>query len=377
MRDVNYSVGRTGVITPVAVLKPVECGGVTISSATLHNFDEVLRLGVKVGDTVVIERAGDVIPKVVKVVVSARQGNEQDINPPDEWPVCHSKAHKDPEEVAYRCTNPSCPAQLREKLLHFGSRDAMDIDGLGDAVVDQLLSSGLVRDMGDLYILEKPQLVGLKVFSDKKGVHKKADKLLEAISASRKRLLARLVYALGIRHVGEKSAELLAEHFKTMDALAAAEKTVLEEIPEIGPVIAEEIYGFFNSPEVSALLFKLKTIGLNFTQHGAVTRVARTLEGKTFVFTGELETMPRTRAKELVRERGGKEIAAVSASTDYLVAGAKPGSKFAKARELGVKILTESEFLELVRSSGGADAVSEPAGPPESVRSKPEQRELF
>lgn len=379
LRDVNYSVGRTGVITPVAVLNPVECGGVTISSATLHNFDEVARLGVKIGDTVVIERAGDVIPKVVKVVTTSRQSTEQEILPPKECPVCHGAVHKDPEEVAYRCDNPSCPAQLREKILHFGSRDAMDIDGLGDAVVDQLVESGLVLDFGGLYILEKAQLVGLKVFSDQKGVHKKADKLLAAIGASRHRSLARLIYALGIRHVGEKSAELLALHFRELEILAKATAQQLEEIPEIGPVMAQEISAFFAAPQVEELLRKLKAVGLNFHQTEHSRLADRTLEGKTFVFTGELETMPRTRAKELVRARGGKEVSAVSASTDYVVVGAKPGSKAEKARELGVKLLTEREFLDLVNAQGL------PAAPsaellPESEQEPPEaphQPELF
>ncbi|MDD4003735.1 MAG: NAD-dependent DNA ligase LigA [Elusimicrobiaceae bacterium] len=371
LRNVYFSVGRTGVITPVAELNPVECGGVVISSATLHNFDEVARLGVKTGDTVIVERAGDVIPKIVKVVTTSRQGNEQEVLPPQQCPVCHGAVQKDPEEVAYRCANPSCPAQLREKLLHFGSRDAMDIDGLGETVVEQLVSTGLVHDMGDLYILEKAQLAQLKAFSDQKGVHKKADKLLAAISASRGRTLARLIYALGIRHVGEKSAELLASHFKTMDALTAASAQQLEEIAEIGPVIAGEINAFFSAPEAKALVFKLKTIGLTFTQDAAASAAARTLEGKTFVFTGELSAMPRSRAKELVREHGGKEVSAVSAATDFLVTGEKPGSKLAKARELGVTVLTEREFMKLVNPQQSA------ANPETGRHARPDQPELF
>ena len=359
LKDVIFSVGRTGVVTPVAELQPVECGGVTISSATLHNFDEIARLSVKIGDTVVIERAGDVIPKIVKAVLSARTGNERDVKVPDECPVCAAKVHKDPDGVAYRCTNPSCPAQLREKLQHFGSRDAMDIDGLGAAVVEQLTAHKLVNDFGDLYILEKPQLAALKVFSDQKGLFKKADNLLAAIAKSRTRPLPKLIFALGIRHVGEKSAQILADYFLSMDALASADRESLEHIPEIGPVIAEEIFSFFRTPQVGALLTKLRAIGLNFTHTAPPPSGDRPLDGKTFVFTGELAALSRAQAKALVAELGGREISSVSAKTDYVVAGEKPGGKFTKARSLGVKIITEQEFIALTKKPEPGKDVSQ------------------
>jgi DNA ligase (NAD+) len=341
VRSVWFSVGRTGVITPVADLEPVKCGGVTISSATLHNFDEIKRLGLKTGDRVVIERAGEVIPKIIKVVTGARTGDEKEILPPTRCPSCGSGVFKDGEAVAHRCLNPSCPSQLRRSLLHFASRSAMNIDGLGESSVEQLTERKLVIKFSDIYRLKKEALLGLPLFKDKK-----ADNLMAQIEASKKQPLSRLIYALGIPHVGEKNARVLAEHFKTMKALTLSGLEDLGRISEIGPVIARSITDFFSEKNLRELLRELEDLGLNMTEPER-NRGSR-LEGKTFVFTGELNGLTREEAQAKVRELGGKEVSAVSAKTSYVVAGENPGSKYAKAKKLGVTILSQEEFLKLI-----------------------------
>ena len=339
---VEHSVGRTGVVTPVASLKPVSCGGVTISSATLHNYDEVDRLGVKVGDWVLIQRAGDVIPKVAKVIESRRSGKERAIKPPTKCPACGGTIAKEKEEeVAYRCLNPSCPAQLERSILHFGSRTAMDIEGLGEVAVEQLVGRRLIRDAADLYHLREQDLLGLELLAEKK-----AEKLLQAIDASRTRGLARLLYALGIRHVGEKAARDLAEQFSSMDKLLHAEETQLEQIPGIGPVVAREAVQFFRQPQTKALIKQLEAAGVKMTE--AVHTGSRLLDKMAFVFTGELSRMSRSQAEALVRQLGGQASSSVSRLTDYVVAGDSPGSKLEKAKKLGVKIIEEAEFTKLI-----------------------------
>lgn len=342
VKNVIYSVGRTGTVTPVAELEPVACAGVTISSSTLHNFDEVKRLGLKVGDTVVIERAGEVIPKVVKVVVSARTGKEKEVHPPEKCPSCGAAVFRDEEEVAYRCANPSCPAQLRGALLHFGSRNAMDIDGLGEVEVNRLLDEKLVSDFSGIYKLREENLIR-KGFKDKK-----AENLLKEIAESKKQPLSRLIYALGIRHVGEKMARTIVGRFKTMEAVMKAPLEELSRVQDVGPVIAEAVFNFFRQKEVIKLIGELKSAGLNFKEPESAAGAGTEFSGKTFVFTGELKSMPRSQAQEKVRELGGKDSSSVSAKTSYVVAGENPGSKIEKARSLGVKILTEEEFLELI-----------------------------
>jgi len=341
VKDVWFSVGRTGVITPVADLEPVKCGGVTISSSTLHNFDEIKRLGLKIGDRVIIERAGEVIPKVVKVIPGARTGKEEDVLPPSKCPCCGSEVFKDDEVVAYRCINPSCSSQIMRSLLHFASRDAMNIDGLGESSVEQLTGKKLVAAFSDLYRLKKEDLLGLELFKDKK-----AGNLLAQIEASKKQPLSRLIYALGIPHIGEKSARGLAEHFKNMKALMNSGFEDLSRVSEIGPIIARSITDFFGETQVKGLIAELERLGVNMTEPERAK--GSKLEGKSFVFTGELKSLTREEAERLVRELGGKEVSSVSSKTSYVVAGENPGSKYDKAKKLGLKILTEKEFHELL-----------------------------
>jgi DNA ligase (NAD+) len=339
---VAHSVGRTGVITPVAQLEPVACGGVTISSATLHNYDEVERLGVKVGDRVIIQRAGDVIPQVVTVIDSRRTGAEHAITPPARCPVCDGAIAKDKEEqVAYRCINPACPAQLRQLILHFASRAALDIEGLGEVVAEELVTRRLVRDASDLYRLTEQELRSLPLFAEKR-----AQKLLEAIRASRTRGLSRLLYGLGIRHVGEKVARDLAERFGTMDRLMQADRETLDEMAGVGPVVAEAVAQYVSQPPTQTLIKQLEAAGVKMTE--AAPRGPKPLAGQTFVFTGGLSRLTRAQAEELVRQLGARAASSVSRATDYVVAGSDPGSTFEQAKKLGVTILDEAKFEQLV-----------------------------
>ena len=338
--DINFQVGRTGVITPVAILKGVECGGVIIKHATLHNFDEIERLGVRVGDSVLIERAGEVIPKVVKVV--QRRGRKAVVIPKI-CPACSAKVVKEKEEdVAYRCINPSCPAQLERSILHFASRTAMDIEGMGEAVVKQLVDLKIIRNFADIYIrIDKESLLKLELFKDKK-----ADNLLKAIEKSKERPLSRLIYALGIRHVGEKAAYVLAQRFKTMENLLKAKKDELDSIYEVGQVMAQSIVDFFKESNTVRLIENLENAGLNFKEP-VIEAQSERLAGKTFVFTGELKELTRRQAEELIRRLGGSASSSVSSNTDFVVAGEDPGSKYNKARALGVKLIDEKAFKEM------------------------------
>ncbi|MDD5237795.1 MAG: NAD-dependent DNA ligase LigA [Candidatus Omnitrophica bacterium] len=337
---ININVGRTGVITPTAELKPVECAGVIIRHATLHNFDEIKRLSIKVGDRVLIERAGDVIPKVVKVIESRAK---KPFPIPVTCPVCSGKVIKEKEEdVAYRCINPLCSAQLERNLLHFSSRTAMDIEGMGEAVVKQLVKLKLVRNYADIYKLSAADLLKLELFKDKK-----ANNLLSAIEKSKDKPLSRLIYALGIRHVGEKAAFVLAGHFKILDDLIRAKKEDLENIHEVGPVMAESIIDFFSQGPTKEVISELKKSGLNFKEVGFSTKKT-SLSGKTIVFTGELKGYSRSDAEELVRKFAGNPSSSVSKNTDFVVAGENPGSKYEKAKKLGVKVIDEKEFSRLI-----------------------------
>jgi DNA ligase (NAD+) len=342
IEKVEFSVGRTGTITPVAKLKPVFCAGVTISSVTLHNFAEIERLGLMEGDHVLIERAGEVIPKVVKVNRDQRPADARPIKPPKDCPACGGKVIKEKEFVAYRCDNPSCPAQLKRLLLHFASRPALDLQGLGEAVVDQLVDSGRIKDVAGLYELKKEDLLKLELFADKR-----AENLLAQIEESKRRPWERLIFGLGIRQVGEKTAETLGQLYD-LDGLAAASEGELTKIPEVGPIVAASIHGFFHSPETKRLLARLQAAGLNFKRSEKKPTGAK-FAGRTFVFTGELETMTREEAEEKVKTLGGKASGSVSAKTAYVVAGAGPGSKLRKAAELGVKVLSEQEFRALIQ----------------------------
>lgn len=339
---INFQVGRTGVITPVAELDPVPCAGVTIKHATLHNFDEIERLGVKEGDRVLIERAGEVIPKVVKVV---RNAGKKALAIPKACPVCSGKVIKEKEEdVAYRCINPSCPAQLERGILHFSSRGAMDIDGMGEAVVKQLVELKVLRNFADIYHkINKEVLLKLELFKDKK-----AQNLLDAIEKSKQQPLSRLIFALGIRHVGEKAAFVLAQRFRTMDGLLKSRKESLDEIYEVGEVLSASVVDFFKQPQTIKLIGDLRRAGLNFSEPASGVK-STLLAGKALVFTGEMKSFSRRQAEELVRSLGGNAVSTVSKKTDFVVAGEEPGSKFSKAKELGVKIINEEQFKEMIK----------------------------
>lgn len=344
VKNITVNVGRTGIITPVAELEPVECAGVTISHSTLHNFDEIKRLGIKIGDTVLIERAGEVIPKVVKVIESKRTGKEKEFRVPTKCPVCAGPIVKEKEEeVAYRCINPSCPAQLARGLIHFAKREAMDIEGLGESVVEQLVERKMVSDFADIYFLKKEDLLKLDLFAEKK-----AENLLKAIDTSKNQPLGRLLYAIGIRNVGEKAAQVLAERFETMDNLMKAKIEDLTSIYEVGPVMAESVVNFFHQEGTKKLIEKLKKAGVRMEEEKKKIG-PRPLSGKTFVFTGEMKSFTRSEAETKVKELGGNPTSSVSKKTDFVVVGENPGSKYTKARELGLKILNEEEFINLVK----------------------------
>jgi len=340
VKDVSFQVGRTGTLTPVAMLEPVEVGGVTVSRSTLHNMDEIERLGLRIGDTVIVERAGDVIPHVINVV---KEGNpRREIVVPEQCPECGGKIHKDPEEVAYRCVNASCPAKRRESLLHFAGRHAMNIDGLGEKIVDQLVNKGLVKDFADLYELKLEDVAALERMAEKS-----AQNLMEEIKASKNNSLARLIYALGMRFVGERTGQLLADHFSSLPKLAEAGVEELVEVPEVGPKVAQSIADFFSEPANQKLIERLKDEGLRMTEKRQAPE-DMSLAGKTFVFTGALARRSRDEGGAEVMRHGGKVSGSVSKLTDYVVVGADPGSKHAKARSLGVTILNEDDFEKLL-----------------------------
>jgi len=339
--DIKVNVGRTGVITPTAELRPVECAGVTIRHATLHNFDEIKRLNIKKGDWVLIERAGEVIPKVVKVVKGLGKENFQI---PKHCPACNGKVVKEKvEDVAFRCINPSCPAQLERGLIHFASRSAMDIEGMGEALVEQLVRKGLVKDFADIYSLKKTDLLKLDLFKDKK-----TQNLLDAIEKSKKQPLSRLIFGLGIRHVGEKGAYVLAQKFKDLNNLIKAQAQDFDAIYEIGSVMANSIVEFFRQENSRQLIKKIQNAGLNLEEKTA--SIAKSaLTGKSVVFTGELKNLTRTQAEALVRQFGGVPTSSVSKNTDFVVSGENPGSKNGQAKKLGVKIINEEELQEMMK----------------------------
>ena len=340
VNDIRVQVGRTGTLTPVAVLEPVQVGGVTVSRSTLHNMDEIERLGLQIGDTVLIERAGEVIPHVLKVVKEAR--DRRPFRMPKNCPECGSKIHKDEEEVAYRCVNAGCPAKRRESLLHFASRHAMNIDGLGDKIVDQLVDKGLIKDVADLFALKLDTLAELERMGEKS-----AQNLLDEIEESKKSPLARVIYALGIRFVGERTGQLLAEHFSSLDDFATASEEQLMEVGEVGPKVAAAIAEFFSESANRQLIKKLEKAGVRPVAEKRTVKSDK-FAGKSFVFTGGLTNRSREEAQELVKQHGGKISGSVSKKTDYVVVGTDPGSKHDKAKELGVTILSEPEFEKLL-----------------------------
>ncbi len=342
VRDIVIQVGRTGVLTPSAYLEPVQCAGVTISRATLHNFNEVKRLGIKKGDRVLLERAGDVIPKIIKVVEHSKEKNAE-LKIPERCPECGGKITKIKEEdVAYRCINPSCPKQLERGLAHFASRGAMDIEGMGEVVVVQLLNKKFVHDFADIYFLTKENLLELELFADKR-----AENLLAAIRKSKTQPLSRFLYGLGIANIGQKAAYLLAQRFLKIDALLKAKKEDLESIYEIGGVMAESVVKFFSQPATRQLIEKFKKAGLVLKEETVATASGK-FGGKKFVFTGELDELSREEAAAMVKKMGGDVLDSVSKKTDYIVVGQNPGSKYNKAVNLGLKILNEKEFKEMI-----------------------------
>jgi DNA ligase (NAD+) len=340
VNDIIVNVGRTGTLTPVAMLEPVQVGGVTVSRSTLHNMDEIERLGLQIGDTVLIERAGEVIPHVLKVVKPGK--NRKPFRMPKHCPECGSTIHKDEDGVAYRCVNAACPAKRKESLLHYASRHAMNIDGLGEKIVDQLVDKGMVKDVADLYALKLDDVAALE-----RRAEKSAQNLLDEIEASKRNSLARLIYALGMRFVGERTGQLLAEHFSSLEELAEAKEEALVEVPEVGPKVAASIAEFFSEPANQKLVKKLYKAGVRPTAEKREVK-SNKFEGKSFVFTGGLANRSREEAGEIVQQHGGKVSSSVSKKTDYVVVGTDPGSKYEKAKELGVTILSEAEFEKLV-----------------------------
>jgi len=343
---VRWQVGRTGKLTPVAELGPVAIGGTTVRNATLHNMDEIERLGVKIGDWVQVERGGDVIPKVAKVLedqkLDAKEApiERRDIVPPERCPECGTKVVKTEGEVDYRCVNANCPAKLRETIRHFASRHVMNIEGMGDALVGQVTERGLVKNVADIYHLTKDNLLSLERMGDKS-----AQNVLDEIEASKKLPLERVIFGLGIRFVGERTAQFLAEHFGSMEALINASVEELEEVNEVGPRIAESIREFFAEPTNRELVKRLEASGLMFK--GVKKQRGTKLAGKTFVLTGTLSKFTRDEAKKLIEDAGGRVLGSVSKKTDYVVAGTDAGSKLEKAKELGVAVIDEGEMERL------------------------------
>jgi DNA ligase (NAD+) len=343
IEDILVQVGRTGKLTPVAALKPVPIGGTTVSRATLHNMDEIERLGVKIGDWVEVERGGDVIPKVTRVVEDEEHPRgHKSFHMPERCPVCGTHVVRTEGEVDYRCVNANCPAKLRETILHFASRGVMNIEGMGDALVNQLTERGLVKNVADIYKLTKADLLSLERMGDKS-----AQNVLDEIEASKKLPLERVIYGLGIRFVGERTAQFLAEHFGSMDALMNANPEELQQVNEVGPRIAQSIAEFFEEPKNRELIARLHRAGLTFT--GKKKARGTKLAGKTFVLTGTLGKYSRDAAKKLIEDAGGRVSGSVSKKTDYVVAGEDAGSKLDKARELGVSVIGEKEMEELLR----------------------------
>ena len=353
--DIQTQVGRTGTLTPVASLAPVQLAGVTVRNASLHNMDEIERKDIRIGDTIVIERAGDVIPYVVRVLAEERDGSERAFEMPARCPMCQSQVYREEGEAAYRCVGLSCPAKLKESLKFFGSRHALDIEGLGEKIIDQLVEKKLVADSADLYSLEEEALASL----ERMGV-KSAQNLVRELERSKDTTLPRFVTALGIRHVGEATAKVLADHFGSLKGIRGANEEALTEVRDIGPEVAKSIAGFFAEPANHRVIDKLLDAGFRLK---AERRAEGALSGLNFVLTGSLETMSRGEAQKSITALGGRVAGSVSAKTDYVVVGADPGSKAAKAEELGVRILDEDGLRAMLESggvNGGEDVTPAP-----------------
>jgi len=347
IKSIVIQVGKTGALTPVANLEPVHLAGTTVKRATLHNADEIARKDIREGDVVLVEKAGEIIPQVVKVVKEKRTGRERRFRMPEKCPACGGAVARDTEGVYYRCTNLGCPAQIKGRLQYYASRSAMDIEGLGPSVIDQLVTKGLLKDVSDLYSLKREDLASLERMAEKS-----AENLLNGIEASKRRDLERLITALGILHVGATAAVTLANHFKSIDALMKASEAELTAISDIGPVMARSIHEFFRSSANQKIVEKLKRAGVNTTkiaEEGAAAEESPFF-GKACVITGALARHSRQELQELIRKLGGKPTASVSSKTDYLIVGKEPGGKLEKARKLGVKIIDEEEFEKMIKN---------------------------
>ncbi|HHW57261.1 MAG TPA: NAD-dependent DNA ligase LigA [Clostridia bacterium] len=341
--DIIVQVGRTGALTPTAILEPVVISGSVVSRATLHNEDYIKEKDIRIGDTVIVQKAGEIIPEVVEVVKEERTGQEKEFVMPDRCPECGALAVRLPEESIRRCTGLNCPAQLLRGIIHFASKDAMDIEGLGPAIINQLLSKGLIHNIADLYYLKYEDLINLERMGDKS-----VKNLLNAIEESKNRDLDRLLFGLGINLIGNKAAQVIAEHFETMDNIIKAKLEDFLELPDIGPKMAKSIVSFFSEKQNIEIIERLKNAGVNMKKLSK-GKVSNIFEGKTFVLTGTLENYTREQATKIIEERGGKVTNSVSKKTDYVLVGSDPGSKLKKAQELGVKIIDEKQFEEMLK----------------------------
>ena len=343
LEDIIVQVGRTGTLTPVAVLKPVELSGSTVSRATLHNQDEVMRKDIRIGDRVIIEKAGEIIPQVVEALKNKRTGKEKRFSMPKKCPVCGFGVESIEGEVALRCENLKCPAQLKERIKHFASRQAMDIEGMGEAIVTQLVDKKMVEDYGDIYYLKHDDVASLERMADKS-----ASNLIDAIKKSKLSSLNRLIFGLGIRHVGVRAAWILAARFGSLEGITSLDIEELEKINEIGPIMAKSIFKFFRSKENKNVIEKLKKAGVD-TSSKLKVQGSKVFSGKSVVVTGSLETFSRQEIEELIRMQGGNASSSVSKKTDFLVAGKEPGSKLDKAKKLGVRVINEDGFKKMIK----------------------------
>lgn len=348
VRDIVWQVGRTGAVTPVAELEPVKLAGSTISRATLHNYDEIKRKDIRVGDKVVIEKGGDVIPKVVAVITDERKKDSKPTLPPEVCPVCKSKLYKPEDEVALYCENPECPAQIKGRLIHFASRGAMDIEGLGEALIDLFVEKGFLKTFSDIYNLKKhrEELIQIERLGEKS-----VDNLLKAIEKSKSQPFEKVLFALGIRYVGAGVAQKLVEHFGSIDALIAADEDEISSVYEIGPSISKSLKQFFSDKHNLELIEKLKKAGLKFSSEHKKPVKDNFFKNKTFVLTGTLSSFSRDEAAARIKKLGGKVVSSVSKNTDYVIAGEKAGSKLDKAKKLNVNILSEDDFLKLLEEN--------------------------
>ncbi|MCR4924649.1 MAG: NAD-dependent DNA ligase LigA, partial [Clostridiales bacterium] len=340
VQDIEITVGRTGVLTPTAVFSPVLVAGSTVSRATLHNQDNITQKDVRIGDKIIIRKAGDIIPEVVSVIEHAENSEPYFI--PERCPSCGSLVHREEGEAAIRCINPECPAQLLRILIHFCSRDAMDIEGLGPAVLEKLVSAGFIKTPADIYRLKKQDIASFEGLGEKS-----AENLINAIEKSKSNDLARLLFALGIRHIGEKAGKLLANHFKSMDKILTADFEQFKEIDGFGDIMVESVIDFFSLEQTKSLIKELEALGLNMNSED--NSIDNRFEGKTFVLTGTLPTMGRKEASALIEQYGGKTSSSVSKKTDYVLAGEEAGSKLQKATDLGVEIISEEQFLQMIK----------------------------